>query len=171
MLKYPDGATESINLACVEWRFARKSSKNYYYPSNPPPKFVPVAHQRSKSLKFSRSSKHKLKAFADDLTIISIDKDKHRDALQHLDFCALDLDLEIRADKCYSLLISSGKCTRGYNVALHSGHTQDLSSSSVGTKFLGRVVAGTERLTKSLASSNLSRKFNSSLNLLDSRPI
>ncbi len=143
---------------------ACKSAKNYYNPSTPPPKFVPVSHQRSRYMKFSRSSEHKLKAFADYLALISSDKEEHHTALKQLDDHALDLDLELRADKCYSLSIVSRKCVTDYTITLRSGHK---ALSSAGTKFLGSFVADTWKSTLSGASSALVQSFNSLPETLD----
>ena len=62
--------------------------------------------------------------FADDMTLLSADKDKHRIGLAKLDECALDLDLDLRANKCYSLSIVGQKCVKDYTVELHFGHTK-----------------------------------------------
>ena len=98
-----------------------------------------------------------MKAFADDLTLLSADKDKHRTGLAKLDECALDLDLELRADKCYSLSIVCLKCVKDYTVELRSGHTKALSSE--GTKFLGSYVTNSQKSTVALASSTLLQRF------------
>ena len=56
-----------------------------------------------------KSSEHKMKGFADDLTLISSEKEDHRNALSRIDFCASDLDLAIRADKCCTLSLKGLK--------------------------------------------------------------
>ena len=104
-----------------------------------------------------------------DLTLLSDDKDKHCIGLAKLDECDLDLDLELRADKCYSLSIVGQKCVKDYTVELRSRHTKALSSE--GTKFLGSYVTNSRKSTVALTSSTLLQRFNNSLKILDSRHI
>ena len=168
-LRYPDGATESVHLSKVTWKFARKSAKVFYSLNDSPPSFTPASHRRSRQKKFAKSTEHKVKGFADDLTIISANKNKHSSELMRLDECASELDLEIRADKCYSFSIVGYKKDKTYCVPLRSGTTKPISA--VGTKFLGRYIADTNKSTFTSASSSLLSKFNAFLQALDSRPI
>ena len=166
-LRYSDGDTEIIHLSKVTWKFARKSAKMFYSLNDPPPSFIPASHRRSRQKKFAKSIEHKVKGFADDLTIISANKNKHGSELMRLDRCASEIDLEIRADKCYSLSIVGHKQDKTYCVSLRSGTTKPISAE--GTKFLGRYIADTNKSTFTSASSSLLSKFNVLLQALDSR--
>ena len=116
----PDGSAllGEVRLHQVHWQFSRKSAKSYYSLSIPPSTFVPVSHQRSRSLKFSLSSEHKLKPFIDDLTVVSSD---HQVALGQLDLC--DLIWIFMPTSA----IPSCKTIKDYTVTLHSGSTKTLS--------------------------------------------
>jgi len=168
-LLYPDGASESVDLSTIKWCFARKSSKMYRCLDAHPPHFIPVSQQRNKVPKFGKSSEHKVKGYADDLTIINIDQQSHRETLERVDGCCLDLDLQIRADKCVTLSFDGHKMDKHFNVTVTSGETQNISTT--GMKFLGRYIGASSRQTTALSSTTLRSKFESSLLALDSRPI
>ena len=94
---------ERVTLSSIRWTFA-KSAKIYRPTDSPPTAFIPAAHKKRETITRS-SAEHKVKAFADDLTLISVDKQQHSWGLREIDECCKDLDLEVRPDKCVSLLI------------------------------------------------------------------
>ena len=114
-----------------------------------------------------KSSEHKIKGFADDLTLISSDKEDHRNALSRIDLCASDLDLAIRADKCYTLSLKGLKQDKKFSVALISGKTTPISKA--GTKFLGRYIACTPKSTTTLCNDSISSKFKAAMEKIDAK--
>ena len=101
-----------------------------------------------------KSSEYKIKGFADNLTLISSNKKDHRNALFRIDLCASDLDLAIRADKCYTLSLKSLKQDKEFSVALVSGKTTPICKA--GTKFLGRYIACTPKSNTTLCNDSIS---------------
>ena len=167
LLSYPDGKCESVQLSETTWTFARKSAKKYRLQNTPPPNFVPVSHKST--TKYRDSTEHKVKGFADDLTIINSSKHAHKQALSEIDTKCLDLDLHIRPDKCVSFSFNSSKVDRSFTVPLESGNTSNISDR--GVRFLGRILMGTSNLTCSNSSNTLITTFRTSLQALDTRPI
>ena len=115
-----------------------------------------------------KSSEHKIKGFAEDLTLISSDKEDHRNALSRIDLCASDLDLEIRADKCYSLSLKGLKQDKN-SPSLVSGKTTPISKA--GTKFLGKYIAFTPKSTTTLCNDSISSKFKAAMEKIDTKHI
>ena len=68
-----------------------------------------ISFQFINSRMMVKSSEHKIKGFADDLTLISSDREDYRNALSRINLCASDLDLVITADKCYNLSLKGLK--------------------------------------------------------------
>ena len=164
----PNGTSEHLNLFTAKLKFALKSSKEYYSIDSPPPDFIPVCHQCANSRKMVKSSEHKIKGFADDLTLISSDKD-HRNALSRIDLCASDLDLVIRADKCYTLSLKGLKQDKKFSVTLVSGKATPISKA--GTKFLGRYIACTPKSTTTLCNDFISSKFKAAMEKIEAKHI
>ena len=76
-----DNATERINLHSIFWEFTRKNSKKFL-PLGSSIKKFPLKKVRDEATKqkYTRSKEHKVKAFADDLTLIhssSVDHQKY----------------------------------------------------------------------------------------------
>ena len=103
-----------------------------------------------------KSSEHKIKGFAYDLTLISSDKEDHRNALSGIDLCASDLDLAIRADKCYTLSLKGLKQDNKLSVSLVSGKATPISKA--GTKFLGKYIACIPKSIATLCNDSISSK-------------
>ena len=116
-----------------------------------------------------KSSEHKIKGYADDLTLISSDKEDHRNILSRIDLCASDLDLAIRADKCYTLSLKGLKQDKKFSVTLVSGKTNPISKA--GTKFLGRYIACTPKSTTTLCNNSISSKFKTAMGKNDAKHI
>ena len=100
-LLYSNQTTELVDLRSINWKHARKTSKQFRPISSPPPSFTPS--QTILTPKTYDSMEHKVKAFADDLTIISANMSVHQQVLSKIDSCCLDLDLHLRPDKCITL--------------------------------------------------------------------
>ena len=99
-LLYPDGGSEMVDLSSINWYFVRKCYRNYSSLDFQPLHFIPSSQKRNRAPKFGKSTEHKVKVYADDPTVINIDQ---------LDSCCLDLDLQIRADKCVTLSFKGQK--------------------------------------------------------------
>ena len=76
-----DGASEVVDLSTIKWNFARRSSKRYRNLDSQPPHFIPISQKRNSAPKLAKSSEHKVKGYADDLTIINIDQQSHKETL------------------------------------------------------------------------------------------
>jgi hypothetical protein len=88
-------ATEIVDLKSIPWYFARKSARKYL-PSEVTPPSLPlkkVREQVQESKSFS-SSKHKVKGFADDLTVISRSLSSHQQVIETTVTRCKDLDLK-----------------------------------------------------------------------------
>ena len=168
-LSYPDGATEVIDLSTITWTFAHRSSKRYRTLDSRPPHFIPVSQKRNSVPKQCKSLEHKVKAYTDDLAIINIDQQSHMETLRKVDSCCLDLDLQIRADKCVTYSFNGHKVDKRFKISLSSGDTQNISTS--GTKFLGRYIAASAKQTSAISSTTVRSKFESALRALRSKPI
>ena len=107
-LIYPNQSSELINLDQINWRYARKTARQFRPLTSTPPLFTP-SKSSSLKLKTYPSSKHKIKAFADDLTIISTSFEDHKNALVKIDSSCSDLDLHLCPDKCVSPYHLQGK--------------------------------------------------------------
>ena len=59
--------------------------------------------------KYAWSDSHKSKAYADDLTLLSVSKQDHQLALSSLSRSCQDLGFEIRPDKCVSYCFDGHK--------------------------------------------------------------
>ena len=138
-------------------------------------RFSPAIHQLSQecclptSTKQRDSSEHKVKGFADDLTIINISKQVHKWTRSEVDTKCSDLDLHIRPDKCVSLSFDGSKLDKSFIVPLQDGNTRNISD--IGARFLGSILMGTPRSTNSSSSNTLITTFRASLQALDARPI
>lgn len=168
-IKYCDDQSENnVNLRSLEWIPAAKNHKHFVPLASGPPK-------PSKKTKFSGkpqnawSSDHKVKAFADDLTVISSDPAAHQAELLSLDSACLDLGLEIRPDKCTSLHFTGKKMCNKYMVQLMNGQTKPLSEGSI--RFLGCAIAISSTETRSTATSKFLKRMTTCLEKIDERPI
>ena len=158
-----------VDLSTIKWNFACRSSKKYRNLDSQPPHFIPISQKRNSAPKLAKSSEHKVKGYADDLTIINIDQQSHKETLAKVDSCCSDLDLQVRADKCVTLSFDGNKIDKRFKVNVASGDTQSISTT--GTKFLGCYIAASTRQTSALSSTTLRSRFESSLLALESRPI
>ena len=103
-----------------------------------------------------------MKAYDDDLTtIININQQSHVETLRKVDSCCVDLDLQIRADKCVTYSFNGHKVDKRSEISLSSGDTQNISTS--GTKVLGRYIVASAKQTSAISSTTVRSKFESAL--------
>ena len=169
-LVYRDGATESIDLHSVKWFFTRKNGKAYLPTDTTPPTY-PLKKQRDAAMlpKYAWSDSHKSKAYADDLTLLSVSKQDHQLALSSLSRSCQDLGFEIRPDKCVSYCFDGHKSLPRLSFSLIEGHTTNISVGP--TKFLGETLGITPTQSKRLSSKKLSSKVFEALERINERPI
>ena len=91
-----------------------------------------------------------MKAYADDLTLLSQSRDDHQSALSTVDNACRDLGLEVRPDKCVSYCFNGMKSLPRTIFSLSKGNTRNISSGP--TKFLGETIGITTQLSKRAAS-------------------
>ena len=101
-LRYRSGNNiEEVSLLSIDWSHAKGNGK-WFLPPNTlsiPSKLSPSTH----------SKPHKVKGYADDLTIITSSCSDHQEVLSQIDKRCSDVCLTIRPDKCLSLVIGSCK--------------------------------------------------------------
>ena len=98
--------------------------------------------------KYAWSDSHKSKAYADDLTLLSVSKQDHQLALSSLSRSCQDLGFEIRPDKCVSYCFDGHKSLPRLSFSLIEGHTTNISVGP--TKFLGETLGITPTQSKRL---------------------
>ena len=108
-----NGSFESVCLSTIKWVHAKGNGKWYLPPGS---NFL---HQPANAARFSKE--HKVKGFADDLTIISTNRDDHQDVLSCVDVCCRDVCLSIRPDKCYSLACDRKKIKKNITFKVGGG--------------------------------------------------
>ena len=118
--------------------------------------------------KFIHGKQHKVKAFADDLSLIHSSPSVHQEELQIIESHCQDLDLKIRPDKCVSLAFN-GTSMMKFTCPLSSGPTAPIQTKP--TKILGQMIGKDATTTRSAASTKLKSRFLTALSNIDSRPI
>ena len=164
-----DGATERVNLHSVSWSLTRKNSKKFL-PLDSTLKQFPLKKIRDEASKpkFVRSRHHKVKAFADDLSLIHSSLSEHQVELLAIDNHCCDLDLKIRPDKCVSLVFD-GSTMKPSSLPLSAGFTTPVANKP--TKILGQTLGKDVATSRSAASSKLKARFFTALSNIDSQPI
>jgi hypothetical protein len=167
---YHNNTTEKVDLNSVRWEFARKNSKPYL-PINTTPPVYPLKKQRAAAtdLKYTWSEDQRVKAYADDLTYLSVSKDDHQLALTAISQSCQELDLEIRPDKCVTYCFDGQKPLPRMYFSLINGNTSNISTAP--TKFLGETIGITLNTSKRLSAKKLSSKLFEIVNKIDIRPI
>ena len=69
---------------------------------------------------------HKVKGFADDLTIMNTNPENHQQILTYINRCCLDIGLTIHPDKCYSVVFNGKKVVEHLPFAIGPGQTRDI---------------------------------------------
>ena len=149
---------------------ARKSARKYL-PTNAqlPHYHLPKVRERATNPKTFLSRSHKTKAFADDLTIISSSIHSHQAVLDITTQRCMEIDLQIRPDKCTSILFDGKKLLTNSSMPLPCGKTRDIRSAP--TKFLGGFIAHNRKTARLAASDHLSTTITSALRKLEKSPI
>ena len=135
-------------------------------PPSPPLEKVREKAQQPKSF---TSSKHKVKGFADDFTIISRSLNSHQQVLSETATKCEDLDLHVRPDKCVSILFNGKKMLEDSTIQLPTGRTNNIRNAP--TKFLGGYIGHTRQASTRAASSRLTKTVLSALVEFDHQPI
>ena len=170
-VKYLDSsATEILNLKSTPWHFTRKSAKKFLPPEAAPPEFpLKKIRERAQQTKTAASSRHKVKGFADDLTVISRSLSSHQNLLETTVTKCIDLDLYLRLDKCVSILYNRKKLLDNSSVQLPLGRTSSIPTAL--TKFLGGYIGHSCSVTTKSASSRLLKTASNALGEIDKQPI
>ena len=158
-LQYKKGGhTEDINLSGIRWVPAKGNGKWFLphscdFPSLKPPPMV-------------YSKPHKVKGYADDLTIVSSSPADHQEVITMVDDRCKDICLHVRPDKCYSL-IYDGRATKN-NPIISVGGCITTNIKKKPTTFLGSIIAGSSGSRKKASNAKFSEDFTSCLERLDS---
>lgn len=150
---HPDGKTtivykddenektsELIHLKQEMWKPARKNGRKYFRLGIDPPS-IKLSNPQAN---FHFSVPHKVKGYADDLSIISDSFDEHVKTVQKIDQNLREIDLAIRPDKCVTLQFN-GKKVLDQCVDFIDGETRSILEKD--TKFLGATVASSRQKT------------------------
>ncbi len=155
MLKYNEVTTEVIDLKQAKWKFTRKNGKLYLPLHKNPPSFpLKKVKESSARKKYFLSDPQCVKAYADDLTIISNHKDAHQDILSIWDEASLSR--EIKPEKSISYCFDGQK-------------TRNISTGP--TKFLGETIGLTLHQSRKAATVKLTKKVYDVLDKINARPI
>ena len=76
--------------------------------------------------KFTLSAPHKVKAYADDLSIISDSLEEHPETVQTIDQLLREIDLMIRPDKCVTQVFDEKKILKTHQIQLIDGWTKSI---------------------------------------------
>ena len=166
---YPNSSIEMLDLNSVNWTFARKNSKRFLPLSTQPPSFTPSHAKGRKDTRTYQSREHKVKAFADDLTIITSNYSDHKKTLCSIDSHCLEVDLMLRPEKCITMSYTGSQFDTKASVHLSGGSTVNIIKKPA--KMLGRLIKQSNRSTCSQASQQLLSHFKVCLENLNSRPI
>ena len=71
-----------------------------------------------------------MKAFADDVTVLSKKLGDHHEALAEIESCCSDLDPELRPDECVTISYNGKQMVRDAKVKLNKGSTCCITSGS-----------------------------------------
>ena len=119
----------------------------------------------SSAKEVKKSSEHKVKGFADDITIINTNPEDHQQILTYINSHCFDTGLTIRPDKCYSVVFNGKKVVEHLPFAVGPGQTRDIRKYS--TTFLGSTVSHSFHQSMIQASEAFSTRFRIVLGHLD----
>ena len=163
-LKYRKGnTTENTNLNSIQWIAASGRGKWFL-----PPSLTPQMLNSTATSQPTFSSAHRVKGFADDLTVFSSSKEEHESTLSDVDSKCKDLDLTIRADKCVSMVFDGNEVKKKATFRVGDGVTRNITDGA--TKFLGSVLAASQG-TKTQAGKILLEAFSEKLSNLNKAQI
>ena len=80
-----------------------------------------IKSKESRTPKFTLSAPHKVKAYADDLSIISGSLEEHTETVQTINQLSREIDLMIRPDKCVTLVFDGKKILINHRIELIDG--------------------------------------------------
>ena len=163
VLKYRKGnLTEEVNLSSIKWIVAINGRGKWFLP------LKNDQQETSDRQQLLSSSPHGVKGFADDLTVISPNKEQHKITLAVLVRKCKDLGLQIRADKCVSMVFN-GHSMVDSTFDVGDGVTKNIREQP--TKFLGCVVASSPKASKTHAGKLLLEDFSKKLQNLNRNKI
>jgi len=169
-LRYSDAATEIVDLHAIKWHLTRRSSKVFLPRESQPPHYpLTKVREQIPRQKFALSYEHKVKAYADDLTVISQSAADHQLTLTDIDNKCQDIGLQIRPDKCVSIVLQ-GKKVLNRTFVLHNNNTTK-SIKDAPSKFLGQTIASSNSAARLISSKRLSKDLTDSMERLDAIPI
>ena len=150
------GRIEKVAISEICWAPAKGNGKWFLPPSTTLPSIPMTPAKLSKD--------HKVKAYADDLTIITENPVDHQLVLSFANDKCRDIGLTIRPDKCFSL-VTDGKSVTNATFTVGDGHTSNINDHP--TAFLGSTVCHNACQTKRTASESFDKLFTSILSRLD----
>ena len=154
---YRKGKTlETFNLSEVNWFSAPGNGK--WYLSRLP-----------STLDTKCSKPHKVKGFADDLSVFSSSMKDHEVALQSIDNCCSNLNLTLKPSKCVSFVYDGKKVLNNATFLLGNGSSRNISSGP--TKFLGHTLCHNPTTTAKQSGRRFMNSFLEKLDNLDTSPI
>ena len=152
---------EMANLKNIKWKLAKGNGKWYLPCSSDPPLTVtaPTVY----------STPHKVKGYADDLTVISTSPVELQETVNLVEVRCKDVCLNIRPDKCYSLVYDGKAATRFPCITASGGSITSIVEKS--TTFLGSIVACNSKSRKKVANCAFSTILTTHLQGLDRAPV
>ena len=150
---------ESINHSKTNW-FPAPGNGKWYLPSPPPTATITNTKQ---------SKTHKVKGYADDLSVFSSSMKDHAAALQTIDKHCSDLDLRLKPSKCVSFIYNGKKVLRNVTFPLKEGSTKNICTGP--NKFLGHTLCHTLPATAKESGKRFMNSFLEKLDSLDTSPI
>lgn len=157
------GLEECVQLLNIKWAPAKGNGKWVL----PPESDLPLPSGSARAERTSRE--HKVKGYADDLTILSSSKSDHQAVLNHADERCKEICLFIRPDKCFSYVFD-GKNVKGKTTfSIGGGVTKNIKENP--TKFLGSRVCSSQRAAKKVAGKEFHQHFSKCINRLNTSHI
>ena len=114
------------------------------------------------------SAAHKVKGFADDISVFSSSASDHAVVLRTIDNHCSDLDLTLKPAKCISLVFN-GKKVLTTTFPLGNGHTRSINSGH--TRFLGCTLGCNNSVTSRVCRKKIVEAFREKISNLDSSSI
>ena len=153
----------------MEWCYAGRYRKEFRLDK---PNTMPSASIKAlaSELKPCSSSLHKVKGFADDLTVLSSDVASHQRVLSLLVLKARDLCFEFQPAKCVSLHFNGHHVVASTQFSMTNGNTINICDINC-TKFLGKTIGTSSLATRKLASDDMRQQILLYLQRIDDCPV
>ena len=155
------GLIEDVCLPNIKWTPAMGNGKWFLPCSSIPPSTTIPAVKASQS--------HKVKGYADDLTVISSTPDEHQEVVSLVDTRCNDINLTVRPDKCHTLVFD-GKAPKN-NTAILVGGRPTSNIKDKPSTFLGSVVACSRRSKFNSSNLQFSDDLTACLQRVDNAPL